>query len=78
MCSYVDTIVFSPFVASRSTEEGQECRAPVEDRSYGGIRRFRTLCWPSVLGRYVMVVPGWKRMYEVEVYSAQRGIIFTI
>ncbi|XP_068676793.1 uncharacterized protein [Montipora foliosa] len=63
-------------VASRSTEEGQECRAPVEDRKYGRIRRFRFLCWPSVLGRHVTLKIDSildDVLYEVEVYSAQRG-----
>ncbi|XP_068726719.1 uncharacterized protein [Montipora capricornis] len=64
-------------VASRSTEEGQECRAPVEDRKYGRIRGFRILCWPSVLGRHVTLkidsISYDDVLYEVEVYSAQRG-----
>ncbi|XP_068707035.1 uncharacterized protein [Montipora foliosa] len=59
-------------VASRSTEEGQECRAPVEDRNYGRIRRFRILCWPSVLGRHITFNNDYgEELYEVEVYSAQ-------
>ncbi|XP_068725948.1 uncharacterized protein [Montipora capricornis] len=61
-------------VASTSSEEGQECRAPAEDRKYGGIRRFRILCWPSVLGRHVTLNYRYiVDLYEVEVYSAQRG-----
>ena len=71
-------ICFTPFVATRSTEEGHKCRAPVEGRSYGRIRRFRTLCWPSVSGRYVTMDVRVGYLYEVEVYSAQRGIIFAI
>ncbi|XP_068675484.1 neogenin-like [Montipora foliosa] len=63
-------------VASRSAEKGQECRAPVEDRIYGEIHRYRTLCWPSVLGRHVTVT--WHSgyiisLFQVEVYSTQRG-----
>ncbi|XP_068675550.1 uncharacterized protein [Montipora foliosa] len=64
-------------VASSSSEEGQECRESVKDRSYGRIRRFRTLCWPSVLGRHVSLNTRHfylsEKLYEVEVYSAQRG-----
>ncbi|XP_068675968.1 uncharacterized protein [Montipora foliosa] len=65
-------------VASSSSEEGQECRALVEDRYYTSIRRFRTLCWPSVLGRHVTLNSVYggidvTAVYEVEVYSAQRG-----
>ncbi|XP_068742008.1 contactin-associated protein-like 3 [Montipora capricornis] len=60
-------------VSARSTEEVRNCRAPVEDRSYWRIRRFRTLCWPSVSGRYVTLDPENDELYEVEVYSAQRG-----
>ncbi|XP_068727789.1 uncharacterized protein [Montipora capricornis] len=61
-------------VASSSTEEGQECRLGVDDGIYyGRIRRFRTLCWPSVLGRYVTLHRVHQTLYEVEVYSSQRG-----
>ena len=66
------------FLASRSTEEGQECQKPVGGGNYWGIPRSRTLCWPSVLGRYVFFKFWYDDLYEVEVYSAQRGIIFTI
>ncbi|XP_068728050.1 uncharacterized protein [Montipora capricornis] len=63
-------------VASSSSAKGQVCRVPVEDRIYVGKRRYRTLCWPSVLGRHVTLTPppGYvPNLYEVEVYSAQTG-----
>ncbi|XP_068728220.1 cell adhesion molecule DSCAML1-like isoform X2 [Montipora capricornis] len=79
---YCDTPYFHYSVvvrlASSSSEEGQECRGLVEDRYYTRIRRFRTLCWPSVLGRHVTLNSVYgsidvTAVYEVEVYSAQRG-----
>ncbi|XP_068676796.1 uncharacterized protein [Montipora foliosa] len=60
---------------STLTEEGQECQTPVKDRIYEEISRFRTLCWPSVLGRRVTLTSrGYLfSLPEVEVYSAHRG-----
>ncbi|XP_068726479.1 uncharacterized protein [Montipora capricornis] len=70
-------LVTVALVPSSSTEESQQCRAPDEDRNYrhsnGSIRRFRTLCWPSVLGRHVRLNDVYARVHEVEVYPAQRG-----
>ncbi|XP_068675665.1 cell adhesion molecule DSCAML1-like [Montipora foliosa] len=62
--------------ASTSAEEGQECRTPVKDGIYRGNSRFRTLCWPSVLGRHVTLTRRRHlifRLFEVDVYSAHRG-----
>ncbi|XP_068728042.1 neogenin-like [Montipora capricornis] len=64
--------------SSRPTEVGQECRhrAPINILHYRGIGRFHFLCWPRVLGRYVILQNTRRHRFsllEVEVYSAQRG-----